>query len=89
MDLFISSGMSLCYFILHQDHSHTNKQDEAFEGCYFTLIHLYVFYFLLGHTELPHNCSGVRHGVRTIEVAMTGDWTLDRRSQAHIRIRKY
>ena len=83
MDLFISSGMSLCYFILHQDHSHTNKQDEAFEGCYF--INIRIFYFHLGHTESPHNCSGVR----TIEVAMTGDWTLDRRSQAHIRSRKY
>lgn len=85
MDLFISSGMSLCYFILQQEHSHMNKHDEAFEGCYLTLIPVYVFYFQLGHTVLPHNCSGV--GV--IEVAMTGDWTLDRRSQAHIRIRKY
>lgn len=41
MDLFISSGMSLCYFILQQEHSHMNKHDEAFEGCYLTLIPVY------------------------------------------------
>ena len=52
MDLFISSGMSLCYFILHQDHSHTNKQDEAFEGCYFTLMPLYFISILVTQSRL-------------------------------------
>ena len=87
MDLFISSGMSLCYFILHQDHSHTNKQDEAFEGCYFTLIPLY--FISNWATQSCLITARVSDIVRTIEVAMTGDWILDRRSQAHIRIRKY
>ena len=53
MDLFISSGMSLCYFILQQESSHVNKY-EAFEGCYLTF-NASTFHFQLGHTKLPLN----------------------------------
>ena len=72
MDLFISSGMSLCYFILQQDHSHMNKHDEASEGCYFTLIPLYFI------SNLATQCCLITARVSELsrwQWQVTGHWT--------------